>query len=736
MLAILFPYALAITAAASGALGHYVWRRRPSPGALALVGVLTSVAVWAFGYALELTQHSLGAILFWTRVEYIGIAALSPFWLIFAMEYTGHERWLRPRRIAALFVIPLISLLLLFSSSAHTLFYRSLSLEQRGPLTLLVIERGIWSWVTVAYSYVLLLIGFHLVSLLMLRTTPKHRPQVVVVMLGMLMPFAANVVYMFGWLGELEHLDITPFALTLTGVTVVLALFRYRLFDLLPLARDALWTSLQGGVLVLDGMGRIVEINPAAERLLRVGKWVIGQYAADALREWPSLAALCADPRDGAVEFDGPDKEMFLEAHCSILRNPGRPPLGSLLVIFDASARKQSENRRLDMERQLLHVQRLESLGVLAGGIAHDFNNLLTGIIGNVDLALLSGLPKDSPLREALREAKTAAQRATTLTEQMLAYSGRGKFVVKALDLSAVVGEISSLLRSSISKKIALDLQLDPALPSVEADPGQLQQIAMNLIINAAECYGAGAGKVQVRTGARAFSAEELASSRLDEKPAPGHFVYLEVTDQGPGIASEAQARLFEPFYTTKFAGRGLGLAAVLGIVRGHRGALMVESQVGQGSTFRVLLPASSERPAAPQETGIAEEPVAIEATLSGVVLVVDDEEVVRETASRALEQMGLRALRAAGGASGVALLSAHPEVDVVLLDLTMPGMDGLTTLREMRKLRPELYVILSSGFNAQDEAQRLADNGATSFIKKPYELTELRRVMERAIKK
>lgn len=202
-------------------------------------------------------QHSLNAILFWTRVEYIGIAALSPCWLLFALEYTGNQRWLRPRRIALLFVIPVISLLVVFSSPAHTLFYRAVSLEQRGPLTLLVIERGLWSWVTVGYSYVMLLAGFHLVSFLMLRTTPQRRAQVIIVMLGMLMPFVANVAYIFGWLGDLAHLDITPFALTLTGVTVVLALFRYRLFDLLPLARDALWTSLRGGVMVLDAQARI-----------------------------------------------------------------------------------------------------------------------------------------------------------------------------------------------------------------------------------------------------------------------------------------------------------------------------------------------------------------------------------------------------------------------------------------------------------------------------------------------
>lgn len=246
---------------------------------------------------------------------------------------------------------------------------------------------------------------------------------------------------------------------------------------------------------------------------------------------------------------------------------------------------------RLTLERKLQETQKLESLGVLAGGIAHDFNNLLVGVMGNAGLALLE-LPDDSPVRETIEQIEVAAQRAADLTRQMLAYSGKGRFIIQHLDLGKLVQEMSQLLKVSISKNTIVSYEFESNLPKVEADATQLRQVIMNLLINASEAVGEREGHINLSTGVRWVDRKYLASTYLAPDLPEGKYVYLEVTDNGSGMDSETLGKIFDPFFTTKFTGRGLGLAAVLGIVRGHKGALKVTSQPGQGTTFSILLPA------------------------------------------------------------------------------------------------------------------------------------------------
>jgi len=392
-----------------------------------------------------------------------------------------------------------------------------------------------------------------------------------------------------------------------------------------------------------------------------------------------------------------------------------------LALMQDMTERKQAEEGRRVMEAQMQQAQKLESLGILAGGIAHDFNNLLMAILGHADLALAE-MPAEAPAREDVREIEHAAHRAAELCRQMLAYAGKGRFAVEPLDLSRLVHEMTHLLQVSISKKALLRGQFAEGLPAMEADPSQVRQVVMNLVINASEAIGDNEGVIAINTGVLACDGAALRSSQMAEVPAAGTYVYVEVADTGCGMDAETRARIFDPFFTTKFTGRGLGLAAVLGIMRTHKGAVQVDSEPGRGTTFRVLFPVSCRT--VPESVAGA----AVELWQgSGTILVVDDEESVREVAVAFVERSGLRALMASDGREAVRLFQEHAsEIGCVVLDLTMPHMDGEETYRELRRIRPDVRVLLASGYSEEEINRRFAGQQLAGFIEKPYQMSTL----------
>jgi PAS domain S-box-containing protein len=423
------------------------------------------------------------------------------------------------------------------------------------------------------------------------------------------------------------------------------------------------------------------------------------------------MAASTGQPlRDSEVELvfeDGATVNMLGDA-VPMLDDQGHSR-GAVGVFVDITGRKRAEAR-------LREAQKLESLGLLAGGVAHDFNNLLVGVIGNASLAQ-EMLPPDHPAAELLDGVIKTGQQAAHLTRQMLAYSGKGKFLVEALNLSALIPEMAGLVRPSISKKIALHLDLEEDLPSVEADRGQLQQVFMNLALNAAEAIGSHEGLITVRTGVQDVDDRYTRLRPEAAALATGKYVCLEVRDTGSGMDDATRARIFDPFFSTKFTGRGLGLAAVAGILRGHKGAILVSSAPGQGSCFTVLFPAAAraaeERPAA---AGMA----AVRG--SGVVLVVDDEKLVREMVKKALERYGYTVLLADGGLAAIDLLKRHPaDIALVVLDLSMPRMSGEEALPELRKIRPEVKVLVSSGYSESETMTMFKGQRVSGFIQKPY---------------
>jgi len=391
----------------------------------------------------------------------------------------------------------------------------------------------------------------------------------------------------------------------------------------------------------------------------------------------------------------------------------------------EIAERARAEEERSSISRRMQQAQKLESVGLLAGGIAHDFNNLLTSILGNASLARLEG-PLDPSVERSLGRIEAAGNRAAELTRQMLAYAGKGRIVVKDVDITRAVREMAELVGSAISKRARLQLRLEPRLPPLRGDATQIEQVVMNLLTNASEALPDGAGEIRVRTGVMYADRAYLAATEIPDACAEGEYVYLEVADTGAGMDEATRRRIFDPFFTTKFTGRGLGLAAVLGICRAHRGTIRLDTTPGEGTRFRALFP--SAEPAARTAASDSGEIVFDRGWRgSGTVLIVDDEADVRSLARVVLEQAGFTVLAAEDGRSGVAAFRERSgEVVAVILDATMPGWSGAETLRELRRVRPDARVILSSGYDESDARDGFGDASLAGFLPKPYRPDDL----------
>lgn len=398
------------------------------------------------------------------------------------------------------------------------------------------------------------------------------------------------------------------------------------------------------------------------------------------------------------------------------IRDARGQPCGSVATFQDISSHKQAERKRLDFERRLLQSQKLESIGVLAGGIAHDFNNLLTGVLGHANFARGELSRGSTNIDHLLAQVETSAQRAADLCRQLLAYAGKGRIVVRLIDLNVAVQQTVPLLNLAISKKVSLDLQLGAGLPPLRGDPSQINQVLLNLVTNASEAIGTAAGTITIRTDRVHVTPMDMLTMTASPEMEPGTYICIEVRDTGCGIGSETIGHIFEPFFTTKFVGRGLGLSAVIGIVHGHRGGIRVSSQVGVGTVFELFFPV-----VAPSTRGTSS-PFPGAVSNRGTILVVDDDPTIREFAGAVLSGAGYTVVTAVDGEEALAKLRRDTmQFDAVLLDLTMPKLDGEDTLMALRMISPNLPVVLTSGYGEQAIVQRFVGRGLADFLPKPF---------------
>jgi PAS domain S-box-containing protein len=428
-----------------------------------------------------------------------------------------------------------------------------------------------------------------------------------------------------------------------------------------------------------------------------------------------------------------PDQSMNLEISKLPMRDAKGGIDGFLVISRDVTQIRRNEAEQRELERRLQETQKLESLGIIAGGIAHDFNNLLTIILGNANIARLE-LPSDSNMRECLSRIEATSLRAADLCKQMLAYSGKGLFLIRRLSVNKLVEELKELLLLSISKRANLNVQLASAVPSVLADSTQLQQILMNLVTNASEAIGDRDGTISVRSGLVQVDAKILRTFSPATDIPPGEYVFLEVTDDGCGMTSEIRAKIFDPFFSTKFTGRGLGLAAVLGIVRSHRGAITVQSDPGKGSAFKLFLPPVEGAPEGQGETSPIEPSSSWRG--AGTILVAEDEPAVRVTTADLLRASGFSVELTENGRIAIDKFRMTPDrYRAVLLDFAMPEADGEEAFLEIRQIRPQAIVFIMSGYGPQQVLARFKGKGLNGFIQKPFQskdlIATLRNVLE-----
>ena len=477
------------------------------------------------------------------------------------------------------------------------------------------------------------------------------------------------------------------------------------------------------GIFLIDSKGQIRDVNIwAIEELGYCREELLDMNVTDIDAAWSSSQVannVEQMPASGSIAISGEHRRKNGTTF------PVEVKLGRFLLngetLFVGSARDTSE--RLLAQQALNHAQRLQSLGLLAGGVAHDFNNLLVAMLGQTSLAMRL-IPPENRARQHVERAVNAANRAALLTRQLLAYSGRGHFQAISLDVNSLITQNLELFHVGIPSDIELQTELADALPPIIADPGQIQQVIMNLIINGAEAIENGRGHVTVTTGIQQIDGSD---SRYQQFTATslraGTYVTIDVHDNGCGMAPETIERIFDPFYTNKSSGHGLGLAAVQGIVRGHNGGLGVYSEPGTGTTFKLLFPASDKAESAPSQGEQFSDISAPDTT----ILVIDDDDMVRESVHDILSTSGYSVLEATDGRTGIELfIEQQARINLILLDLTMPGLSGQETLRELRHISADVAVILSSGYNQVEAARTLLGRSRVGFLQKPYTEAEL----------
>jgi len=536
---------------------------------------------------------------------------------------------------------------------------------------------------------------------------------------------------------------VKPFQEDDLHATISMALFRHEAE--MRLRRMDAWLantleSIGEAVIATDWEGRVLYLNPVAENITgarledivgvpvsellvlqsRAGKSGGEDPVGHVLRTESNLSL-----EGDLVLFGRRDTHTPVRGTAAPTRDRAGRVTGAVVVLHDCTEEEREWQARERLNTKLVETQKLESLGLLAGGVAHDFNNLLTSMLGNVDL-VRSELPQDSEHVEMLLEVDQSARRAADLCKQMLAYSGHGRFILDRVNLTTFIQEKASLLKASVGKSVLLKFDLSEDLPVIEADASQIDQVLVNLLTNASEAMRGESGKISVKTGVVRADREYFAAITGSPNLPPGRYVSLVISDTGEGMDTDLLSKVFDPFYSTRFSGRGMGLSAVQGIIRGHGGTVGVSSQPGKGTAFTVLLP-----------THVGETVADDSSTKAGVgepatparsaILIVDDEEVVRTTASRIIERMGFDVITAEDGQLGADAFRENVDrLKLVLLDLTMPRMNGEESFRLMREISADVPVLLMSGYNQQTAIARFTDLGLAGFIQKPYSARSL----------
>jgi two-component system cell cycle sensor histidine kinase/response regulator CckA len=690
-------------------LAAYALLHRRVRGAAWYATLLIALSVWCTAYIWELTATGFDAKSLALKAKYVGVVLVPMAWLGFVHDFVAVDGGAMRRLVIGTGILSGALLLTAWTDGWHGQFWGGLRLEGTGREAVLI-GRGPGFWVNIGLTYAALATGIAVLVSQAVASPYLYKKRAIIIVAAALIPWAGNFVF----LAADERpgtVDLTPVLFSLTAVLAALAVFRYRVLDPIPTLRDVRIEVIGDGLVILDSRGRIADLNRAAERILgRTRAVAAGLAAGDLLDglDWSSDTERRADIRRRV----GTTERTF-DASVTPIRPPSGARTGSLVLLRDVTERRV-------LEEQLRQAQKMEAVGKLAGGVAHDFNNLLTAIIGFSTLAE-DDLPEDSPARPALAQVRRSAEQAASLTRQLLAFGRRQLLQPEPLDISDVVRQMEPMLRRLIGEDVAVTTEYGEQVPIIEADRTQLQQILLNLVVNARDAMPDG-GHLTIRTG-RSHASERTGAVAGGLQ---GEYVWLEVIDSGHGIAADTIDRIFEPFFTTKAFGQGtgLGLSTVYGIAKQSGGDVLVTSSPGKGATFRVLLPASAALRPAPS----AAEPVEGIDSQAGTALLVEDDDAVREFVSEVLRAAGWTVVIAASPGEALAMAARQTLViDVLVTDVVMPGMNGADLADRLVELRPQLRVLFITGYDDQEMASRGLVTGGRELLAKPFTPSQLR---------
>ncbi len=691
-------------------LALYAFRQRRVRGALWYAVLLVALAVWCAAYAWELSAVVADEKMLALRVKYLGVLMMPVAWAGFILDFVARDALVTRRVVGAMGAMAAGLLMLAWTDPSHHLFWGDLHLEGQGSAAVLV-GRGPGFWFNITLTYASLIAGIAILVSQAVQSPYLYRKRATILILATLLPWIGNALFLAG--DELPGLvDPTPFLFACTAVLAAVAVFRYGVLDPIPTLRDARIEIIGDALVILDARRRIADVNRAAAALLGRSRAAAAGVVVDELL--PGLGECVDQPRRVDLPRSTRSGERVFDASITPIRTHDGGLTGFVVLLRDVTERRQ-------LEEQLRQAQKMEAVGKLAGGVAHDFNNLLTAIIGFASLAS-DDLPVGSPVQGALAQIRRSAEQAASLTRQLLAFGRRQILQPEVLDLGEVIGHVLPMLRRLIGEDITVVTDLGPEVPTIRADRTQVQQVLLNLAVNARDAMPRG-GLLTIRTSLTTVE------PRIDSGPdvAPGQYVVLEVTDTGQGLDAGMAAHIFEPFFTTKAFGQGtgLGLSTVYGIAKQSGGDVQVRSTPGRGATFRVLLPAAPDARRHPAETEPAPSPGQLG---GGTVLLAEDDEGVRDFVGEVLRASGWTVVTAASPTEALASAARQSlAIDLLVTDVVMPGMNGGELADKLVAMRPGLRVLFITGYDDEDVATRGLIGPGRECLSKPFTPAQLR---------
>ena len=723
----LTPYVMLHLLAATllGGLGLYCWFNRTVSATATLSRLMLLCSGLALCYAFDLASATLAEKIFWMKGRFLFLAVIPVLWLVMIVRYVGQETLLDRRRLAALFAVPILTVVLAWTSGSHTLFRYGFGLDSSGPFPILLWKSGPWYWVHLCYSYALFTASVVLLLISLRNAQTFYRRRSLMIIGGAFLPVLADLVFHLG-IPLLPGYILSTTILFLAGLLIVWALFHNTSLNVIPIARSTVLEKMSDIMIVLDSLDRIVDFNEAAARAFGLQPALSIGKPLEVLRErWPDLLSHCqkAQCTKDEIFLDAGPVRRFYDLSITAIKDGQEKLTGRVIILRDMTDHKRQEEERQRLQERLRRAEKMEALGTLAGGVAHDLNNILGGIVGYPDL-LLADLPPESPLREELLIIRNSGQRAAAVVQDLLTLTRRGVVTKDVLNLNDVIAEYlrtpEQQKLQSFHPSVRFEARLGEDLLPVKGSRVHLAKTVMNLLANAAEAMPDG-GIATIAT--RNVYLEKPV--RGYDEVRTGEYAALIVSDTGEGISPDDIGTIFEPFCTGKKMGKsgtGLGLSVVWGTVKDHDGYIDVQSEEGRGTTFSLYFPATQEpstekRPTVPLESYLGK---------GEAILVVDDVKEQRELAVAMLRKLNYKATSVASGEEAVEHLKTR-RVDLLVLDMIMePGIDGLETYRRILKTHPLQKAIIVSGFSETDRVRQAREMGSGVYLRKPYVLENL----------